>query len=207
MADSKISNLPAATTPLAGTEELAIVQAGETRKVPASDLGGSGGFENRTINNRWSLNVINSYYRSRNDAWGYQLNPITISTGAATFATTPSTQLSTQNMLIHASRDSVLDKVFIDFSSIGADVTQWKVCFWMGQRIESTVLSTSVINTALLHEETITKTLVNAITASFELSPTPITIPKGYIVNVMLQRIDGTVGETNVSISTTLKHN
>lgn len=168
---------------------------------------GGDSFENRTVNNRWSLNAINSYYRTRNDAWGYQLNPITISTGAATFAATPNTQLSSQSTLIHASRDSVLDKAFLDFSSIGADVTQWKVCFWMGQRIESTNVSTSVINTALLHEETITKTLVNALTASFEISPTPITIPKGYIVNVMLQRIDGTVGETNVSISATFKHN
>jgi hypothetical protein len=167
---------------------------------------GDGGFENRTINNRWTLASAGVYYRTRNDAWGYQLNPITISTGASTFATTPSTQLSVQNMLIQASRDSVLDKVFIDFSSIGADVTQWKVCFWMGERIESTVLSTSVINTVLLHEETITKTLVNALTGSFEISPTPITIPKGYLINVMLQRIDGTVSETNVSISTTLKH-
>lgn len=40
MADAKISELPSATTPLAGTEVLPIVQGGETRKVPASALGG-----------------------------------------------------------------------------------------------------------------------------------------------------------------------
>lgn len=38
MADLKISQLPAATTPLAGTEELAIVQSAETRRVAASSL-------------------------------------------------------------------------------------------------------------------------------------------------------------------------
>ena len=38
MADLKISQLPAATTPLAGTEELAIVQSAETRRVAASAL-------------------------------------------------------------------------------------------------------------------------------------------------------------------------
>jgi hypothetical protein len=43
MADLKISQLPAATTPLAGTEELAIVQSTETRRVAASALGGGGG--------------------------------------------------------------------------------------------------------------------------------------------------------------------
>lgn len=36
MADTKISNLNAATTPLAGTEVLPVVQAGETKKVPVS---------------------------------------------------------------------------------------------------------------------------------------------------------------------------
>ena len=39
MAGVKISNLPAATTPLAGTEPLAIVQGGVTVQVPASALG------------------------------------------------------------------------------------------------------------------------------------------------------------------------
>ena len=38
--NSTISNLPAATTPLAGTEVLPIVQNGITKKVPASALGG-----------------------------------------------------------------------------------------------------------------------------------------------------------------------
>lgn len=38
MADTKISALPASTTPLAGTEVLPIVQSGATVKVPVSDL-------------------------------------------------------------------------------------------------------------------------------------------------------------------------
>lgn len=40
--DAKISALPAATTPLGGTEEIAIVQAGQTRRVAVSELGGGG---------------------------------------------------------------------------------------------------------------------------------------------------------------------
>ena len=46
MADIKISALPAATTPLSGTEELPIVQSGTTVKATAqdiADLGGGGG--------------------------------------------------------------------------------------------------------------------------------------------------------------------
>jgi len=38
MADSKISALPAATTPLAGTEVLPIVQSGVTKQVANNDL-------------------------------------------------------------------------------------------------------------------------------------------------------------------------
>lgn len=41
MADVKISGLPAATTPLAGTELLELVQAGASRKVAASDVAAS----------------------------------------------------------------------------------------------------------------------------------------------------------------------
>ena len=43
MANKKISELTSANLPLAGTEELAIVQGGETKKVAASDLSGGGG--------------------------------------------------------------------------------------------------------------------------------------------------------------------
>ena len=38
MADKKISQLPAATTPLAGTEVLPIVQSGTTDKVSVANL-------------------------------------------------------------------------------------------------------------------------------------------------------------------------
>lgn len=39
----KISELPAATTPLAGTELLEVVQGGVSKQVPAGQLGGTGG--------------------------------------------------------------------------------------------------------------------------------------------------------------------
>ena len=41
MADIKITDLPAATTPLAGTELLEIVQSGDSKKVAASAIGNS----------------------------------------------------------------------------------------------------------------------------------------------------------------------
>jgi hypothetical protein len=47
MSDKKISQLPASTTPLGGTEELAIVQSGDTKKVTVADL-----TENRSVGAR-----------------------------------------------------------------------------------------------------------------------------------------------------------
>lgn len=41
MADVKITDLPLATTPLAGTEVLEIVQGGDSKQVAASDIGNS----------------------------------------------------------------------------------------------------------------------------------------------------------------------
>ena len=41
MANKKISELTSVTLPLAGTEEIAIVQSGETKKVAVSELGGA----------------------------------------------------------------------------------------------------------------------------------------------------------------------
>jgi hypothetical protein len=53
MADTKISALPSATVPLAGTEVLPIVQSGATTKVSASGL-----FNNPTVTNYTEAVVI-----------------------------------------------------------------------------------------------------------------------------------------------------
>lgn len=45
----KISELPAATTPLAGTELVEVVQGGVNKKVAASALGGTGGVSTQCI--------------------------------------------------------------------------------------------------------------------------------------------------------------
>src|SRR5215831_16834094 len=43
MANAKISHLPPATVPLAGTETVPLVQGGVTKQAPASAFGGGGG--------------------------------------------------------------------------------------------------------------------------------------------------------------------
>lgn len=49
MANKKISELTSANLPLAGTEEVAIVQGGETKKVAISEVGGGASLNQETI--------------------------------------------------------------------------------------------------------------------------------------------------------------
>jgi len=93
MADSKISALPAATTPLAGTEVLPIVQSGTNKKVPVSDLtaGRNAGMVNAVVSNgivvqtsgtnRWIIEKGSGdslFIYRYNDAGGYAGNPVQI---------------------------------------------------------------------------------------------------------------------------------
>lgn len=59
MADKKISALTSATTPLAGTEVLPIVQSGSTVKVTVAGLGMNMGFKNRIINGAMAVSQYN----------------------------------------------------------------------------------------------------------------------------------------------------
>lgn len=86
MADSKISNLPAATTPLAGTETLPIVQSGVTKKVSVANLtagravsvaslsssgaiaGTTGAFSAAVTVTNANVRVSNAYYHSAQNA-------------------------------------------------------------------------------------------------------------------------------------------
>jgi hypothetical protein len=116
MADKKISALTAATTPLAGTEVLPIVQSGATVKVPVSDLTtgravsalsfsaptiGAGSGSNLSLqadgatkatldtNANYGLNVVPSAWRTTSST-----NAMQISTVAALSGSSSSTQLS-----------------------------------------------------------------------------------------------------------------
>jgi hypothetical protein len=57
------SILTAATTPLAGTEEIAIVQGGVTKRVAVSEVGGGGGSSETFEQSRW---MFNDFYSSNN---------------------------------------------------------------------------------------------------------------------------------------------
>lgn len=95
MADSKISALPASTTPLAGTEVLPVVQGGVTKQVSVDNLttgravsvasltsagaisGTTGGFTGALTVTNANLRVSNAYYHaSQNAAASLYLNMI-----------------------------------------------------------------------------------------------------------------------------------
>jgi len=81
MADVKISNLPAATTPLAGTEVLPIVQSGTTKKTTVAD-----------ITNRLGLGTIATQNANSVAITGGSVNGTTV--GASTASTGAFTTLS-----------------------------------------------------------------------------------------------------------------
>ena len=65
MANKKITELTSATTPLAGTEEIAIVQGGETKKVAVSDVGGGGSSarsQTYTLTRDWNTPTLDRVY-------------------------------------------------------------------------------------------------------------------------------------------------
>ena len=70
MADAKISELPAATLPLAGTELVPIVQGAETRKVAASELGGGGGIADDAVTTPKIANDAVTFAKMQNVASG-----------------------------------------------------------------------------------------------------------------------------------------
>jgi hypothetical protein len=75
MANIKISELPSATTPLSGTEEVPIVQGGQTVKVVASEFGGTPAIS--TLNEVLTAGNTSSNYIRFTDENGAQflLNP------------------------------------------------------------------------------------------------------------------------------------
>jgi len=81
MADVKISNLPAATTPLAGTEVLPIVQSGTTKKTTVAD-----------ITNRLGLGTIATQNANAVAITGGSVNGTTV--GASTASTGSFTDLT-----------------------------------------------------------------------------------------------------------------
>lgn len=94
MANKKISELPAATTPLAGTEEFEIVQGGINKRVAASNVGGGG----------------------TSIPFG-----TTASTNTYTIAATPAVTAYTDGMLLHVRvAASSTGLVTFNFDSVGA---------------------------------------------------------------------------------------
>jgi hypothetical protein len=83
MADTKISALSSATTPLAGTEVVPIVQSGATVKVSVTDLRGSGGGASASgaiyVNNQ----AISTNYTIATGTSGISAGPISIGSGYA----------------------------------------------------------------------------------------------------------------------------
>lgn len=182
----------------AGVERAYIINADGSQGTKAtSDFGGGVKTESVTISNRWTLTNADVYYRSRGDFGGFNVDTLNISTTQNTIINT----VASLGSAFYATKASKsLDKIYVDGSSMTATLTSFKLGVFAFQRDSTATINTSAINIINLGEFTLTKVSGNA-TAFWEVSPTNIEIPSGYLVSCVLMRNGGTGTEVNCNIT------
>lgn len=164
-------------------------------------IGGSSGelnIEVVTIQNRWTLTNVNTYYRSRGDYAGFNDAIMTITTGQSSYATLDQTQRSSSSFFYYANGAKKLHKITVDCGNIAGTITGYTLMVVACQRVASTNVATSTVNGINLGEYAMTKTS-GQVSDFHVFTPNDVTIPDGYIVTCFLKRADGTA-EINCSI-------
>ncbi len=149
------------------------------------------------ISNRWTLTNLNVYYRSRGDFGGFNVDSINVSTVNSVINQTVA---SLSSSFYRAVSSKKISKIYIDGSNMTTGITELKLGVFAFQRATVTDPNFSAINLINLGEFTITKASGIAC-QSWELTPTDIEIPTGYLVSCVLMRTLGTGTEVNCSIS------
>ena len=153
MANKKITELTSATTPLAGTEEIAIVQGGETKKVAVSEVGGGGGSSLRREKyqavigqNAFSANTL--WYGMRNNVANTIFNPLW-ATGLYNGSTNAVDDARMWGFPITFNQK--VTKIIFNYETITADTT-FRVIYYENN---PSGFSNNAINNQVIHEETI----------------------------------------------------
>lgn len=153
--------------------------------------------ESVTISNRWSLTNTNEYYRSRADYAGFNdmiLNNTTV------FHVINQTVASLSAALYTTAVSKKITKILVDGSNVAAGITELKLGVFAFQRATVTDPNFSAVNLINLGEFTLTKT--NGVACIlWQLTPSNIEIPSGYLVSCVLMKTAGTGSEVNTSIT------
>jgi len=184
MANKKITELTSATTPLAGTEEIAIVQSGETKKVAISEVGGGGGGTNKQIfhwwGGNWSTPTLNIYYYI-----GYNGGAIEhiIAGGSALTTITQSMQGRNKGLFI-APFDCKIKRVLFKESFSGSYTGTFSLA--SGLPFYNYTASTAYANIVTHLDEVISAGGYWQTKFEFEVTD-DIIVPKGYVISPMLR--------------------
>ena len=184
------TKLDKSTTPLSvyatdalGNQEMKLI----------SELGSS--LESVTISNRWTLTIANVYYRSRGDFGGFNVDTLNISTASAVIVTNVA---SNSSAFYCTSKSKALKKIYIDGSNIVSTLTDFKLGVFAFQRANS--VTPTAINIITIGEFTLTKASGDGC-HFWEITPTNLEIPAGYLVSCVLMRTGGTGTEINCNMT------
>jgi hypothetical protein len=181
-----------------GVERAYIINADGSQGTKAtSDFGGGSTTESVTISNRWTLTNADVYYRSRYDFGGFNVDTLTFSTVNSTITTIVA---SLSSSFYCTSKSKALKKIYIDGSNMTATLTSFKLGVFAFQRDNTATQNSSAINIINLGEFTLTKTSGH-VSTFWEVTPTNIEIPSGYLVSCVLMRNGGTGTEVNCNMT------
>lgn len=177
-------------------EKVYIKNADGTQGMKAtSDLGST--TESVTIANRWTLTSADVYYRSRADFGGFNVDTLSVSTANSTIVQIVA---SLSSSLYCTSKSKHLKKIYFDAGSSQTTIPAFKLGVFAFQRDNTSTNNSSAINLINLGEFTLTKPGTQS--ANFwEITPSNIEIPAGYLVSCVLMRVGGTGTEVNASIT------
>lgn len=182
-----IDTLPAATTPLAGTEPLIVLQDGTLKKVAASDLGGGGGTSLRTetysfvVTTATSFSANTNWWNIRFDVANSVFNPLWTVGNYDTVSGVTNTKIGRRIIMY----DQKVKEIALSYSSVSVE-TKIRFVYYEINPSGTTVLA---VNNQLIHEVTIpanTGSSANIVqTTVFEL-PTAFTMSKGGMLSMVI---------------------
>lgn len=187
MANKKISELTSATLPLAGTEEVAIVQGGETKKVAASEFSGGGGTSLRSqtypfvVTSATSFSAQTSWWNIRYDVANSIFNPLWTIGNYNPITGVTNTKIGRRTIMYNQK----VKEIALSYSTVSVDVTIRFVYY----EINPSGTSILGINNHIIHEVTIpanTGASANIVQSTLFITPTDFTMSKGGFLTMVI---------------------
>jgi len=181
---TNFASLTSATTPLAGTEELAIVQGGETKRIDVSEVGGTS-LRTETypfvVTNATSFVASTSWFAIRKDVGNSLFNPLWATLGYDGIIGVTSTRIGRRIIMYNQK----VKEIALSYSTVSVET---KIRFIYYEINPSGTTSVSV-NNHIIHEVTIPATTgssANIVQPTVFVLPTAFTMSKGGMLSMVI---------------------